>query len=204
MKKLIFAILGVLLIALAAAAAGQAGEQFAEYRVSGNKLSAAGDYWTNARMMNAKPYPMPHPKGEPPLPAPLALEETPPGPPGFDPSSKGGMVSALLSDHESEAPALSGALSELSDSEKSGVVTTAGGYAYPPPHNTFKVLFVSVRDRLLNFPLQGYREGIFHPGRYELRLFGFLHRGQSRSDGRSLPVGWQGNTPQQLDLCSRV
>lgn len=163
MKRLVFAVLGVLFFALAAATVGQAAEPFVEHWVSGNNLGAMGNYWTNARMMNAKPYPMPHPKGQPPLLAPLTPEE-PPGPPGSDPSSNSGQVSALLSEGESEVLALSGAVSELSDSARSRALTMSDGYNYPPPHTTFKVSSSLYGTTSSNFPYRAIGKVFFTKG----------------------------------------
>jgi hypothetical protein len=161
-RKWIFSVLGVLFFALAMATLGQAAEQFATQGVSGERAGVAANYWTKARMMNAKPYPMPNPEGGPTPLAPDALEQ-PSGPPGSDPGSKGGGVSvppsedkakapafsgALddpedngteVAEDEAEAPAFSGAPGEISDSGAPVVQLTSSGYDYPPPHTTFKV-----------------------------------------------------------------
>jgi hypothetical protein len=155
-RKWVFAVLGVLFIALATAPLCQAEEQFAAQWVTGDGVSVAANYWTKARMTNARPYPTPNAEGGPTRLALGALEQ-PSDPPGSDPGSKGGNVSLQLSEGDAEAPVLSGIIdnpedngtgvtedeaeapSEISDSGVSAVKLTSNGYDYPPPHTTFKV-----------------------------------------------------------------
>jgi hypothetical protein len=183
-KRLVLAVLTILFFALAAVTAGQAEEQFTEYRVSGNQLSATSNYWTKTRMQNAKPYPMPNPQGGPARLAQGALEQ-PSGPPGFDPSSKGADVSALFSkdeteglgfsaeiledavndqsdsEDETEGLGFSGLPAELSDSEGASVKATSGGYDYPPPHTTFKVLQSLYGNTSSTFPYKAIGKVFF-------------------------------------------
>ncbi len=95
-------------------------------------VQAAPAYWTQERMLNAKPYPYNGIPGKAPPRVP-DTEDEPVGPPGADKGSLRTLDSVLMSDDEFDALAFTGAF-------EASVTSASDGYDYPPPHTTFYVL----------------------------------------------------------------
>lgn len=127
MKRLIYVLVLALMLGIGAWSPAGAG-QFAEQYVAPQAVQAASTYWTPARMAAAKPVSM----GVAKDPGAIGVADVaPPGPPGAVRGGPGGPPSALLSGDGFDALAYTEAFA----GEPVGVT----GFAYPPPHNTFRL-----------------------------------------------------------------
>lgn len=133
MKRCVFSLLSLLLMAAATGFPALAGDLVVGYEVPKNLAREARNYWTRERMQNARPYPfIALPGRAPTLEAPF--QEELPGPPGFQRGRLPDQDSVLMSDDDFDALPYTGAFEPLE------TAPAADGYDYPPPHTTFYVL----------------------------------------------------------------
>lgn len=136
MKKIAVLLLVFLSIMAGVAMVASAAEGVSSEWVPQTMSNTAANYWTKARMMNAKPYPIPKEQGTL-APADSPQEQTS-GEPGLDKGGLPGQSSALFSDDATDAVDPSGG-SDAAMGSSSGIMPMANGYDYPPPHDTFAV-----------------------------------------------------------------
>jgi V8-like Glu-specific endopeptidase len=120
--------------------------------------SGASDYWTKARMLNAKPYPLPSRQGSP-QPIPGGLQESP-GEPGAIKGRPPENTSVLLSEDLMDSLVLSGAV-EPDDRGEPGNPPLEIGYDYPPPQTTHRVFDVLYGNTSSVFPYKAVGKVFF-------------------------------------------